>query len=77
MIMGKKDKRPKKVNPKKEKYAKFRKEKPAALDLRMPELTAEQQKEKQDAELKLGKFLRFNRNPPAKEISERKMKSKR
>ena len=74
--MGKKEK-VKKVNLKKERYAKFHKEKPAAMDLRMPELTPEQQQQKKDAELALGRFLRFNRNPPPTEVKERRMKSKR
>ena len=60
--MGKKH-----INPKKEKYAKFRKEKPASMDVRMPELTEDQQKQKQEDEKKINMFLRFNRPPKKKD----------
>jgi hypothetical protein len=49
------------VNPKKEKYAKFRKEKPSSMDVRMPDLSEEQQKQKQMNEQIISNFLRFNR----------------
>ncbi len=78
--MGKKKKnknRKKKVNPKKEKYAKFRKDKPSTMNFTSPDLTPEQQKQKQADESKIERFLRFSRNVPTKEISERKMRSKR
>ena len=65
--MGKKH-----INPKKEKYAKFRKEKPSTMDLTMPDLTEEQQKQKQQDEMLIGKFLRFSKNRPTKELRERK-----
>ena len=73
----KKKKKDKKISAKKEKYAKFRKDKPTAIDLTPPDLTPEQMKQKQEDEIKIGKFLRYNKNPPTKEIKERKMKSKR
>lgn len=76
--MGKKNKnKPKKVSVKKERYAKFRKEKPGALNISMPDLTEEQQKQKREDELKMDRFLRFNKNPYPKEIVERRAKSKR
>lgn len=76
--MGKKSKKKsKKVNAKKEKYTKFKKDKPAALDVNMPDLDTDQMKQKQLDETKIDRFLRFSRNPPTKEIVERKMKSKR
>ena len=76
--MGKKNKnKPKKVSVKKERYAKFRKEKPGTLNISMPDLSEEQQKQKREDELKLERFLRFNRNPPTKDVVERKDKSKR
>lgn len=56
--MGKKDKS-KKLNPKKDKYAQFKKDKPK-LDLTSPELNPDQQKWKQKAEENIGKFFRFN-----------------
>jgi hypothetical protein len=74
--MGKKKKQ-KKINPKRERYAKFHKEKSATMDISMPELTPEQRKAKMEAEEKIGRFLRFSKNPPTKEIVERKMRSKR
>ena len=77
--MGRKKnkKKQKKISVKKERYAKFRKEKPATLDITMPDITSEQQKQKQDDEMKLGRFLRFNKKAPPHEIVKRKEKSKR
>jgi hypothetical protein len=49
------------VNPKKEKYAKFRKEKPSTMDVRMPELSEEQNKQRHLDEQAINNFLRFNR----------------
>ncbi len=78
--MGKKKKnknRKKKVNPKRERYAKFRKDKPSTMNFSSPDLTPEQQKQKQIDEGSIDRFLKFSKNRPTKEISERKMKSKR
>lgn len=76
--MGKKSKnKPKKVSVKKERYAKFRKDKPGALNISMPDLSEEQVKQKREDENKIDRFLRFSRNPPTKEIVERRTKSKR
>jgi len=77
--MGKKKNKnkTKKVNPKKEKYAKFHKEKDTTVDLTPPDLTDEQQQNKQEDEKKIDRFVRFNRNPPTKEVVARKAKSKR
>jgi uncharacterized protein with WD repeat len=75
-IMGKKKKQ-KKINPKRERYAKFHKEKSAIMDMSMPDLTPEQRQQKRDDEMKLERFVRFSKNPPTKEIVERKMRSKR
>ena len=76
--MSKKNKnKPKKVSVKKERYAKFRKEKPGALNISMPDLSEEQVKQKREDELKIDRFTRFNKNPPLKEIVERRAKSKR
>lgn len=75
---GKKNKKKeKKVSAKKAKYAKFKKDKPATLDITMPELDTDQQKQKQYDEEKIGRFLRFSRNKPPHEIVRRKEKSKR
>jgi hypothetical protein len=51
----------KKVSVKKEKYAKFRKEKPAVMNFTTPDITPEQQKQRQEDEGKIGLFLRYNR----------------
>ena len=76
--MGKKKKKKyKKISAKKEKYAKFRKDKPTSIDLTPPDLTPEQMKQKQEDEIKITRFLRYSKNLPTKEIKERKMKSKR
>ena len=76
--MGKKSrKKEKKINAKALRYAKFQKDKPAVVDITMPELTAEQNKQKQEDQERIDKFLRYNKNPPTKEISERRMRSKR
>ncbi len=74
--MGKR-KKEKKVSAKTLRYAKFQKDKPATLDIKMPELSIEQNKVKQDDQTRIDSFLRFNRNPPTKEVNERRMKSKR
>lgn len=77
--MGKKKhkNKKKKVNVKRERYAKFRKEKPTTVDTSSPDLTPDQQKQKQEDEGHIDSFLKFNKNPPTKSINERKMKSKR
>ncbi|MCF7871935.1 hypothetical protein K9L97_02780 [Candidatus Woesearchaeota archaeon] len=75
--MSGKKKKVKKVSAKKEKYAKFHREKPGALDINFPDLDDEQQKQKKIDEEKVEKFLRFNRNKPAPEIVERRMSDKR
>lgn len=79
IIMGKKNKnKPKKVSAKKEKYKKFRKEKPGTMDISMPEPTDEEIKQRRVDEETVNRFMRFNpRNPRPKEIVERRAKSKR
>jgi hypothetical protein len=77
-FMGKKNKnKPKKVSIKKERYAKFRKDKPGVLNITMPDLAEEQVKQKREDETKIDRFLRFSKNPYPKEIVERRAKSKR
>ena len=51
----------KKVNPKKERYAKFRKDKPAIMVFATPDLSPEQQKQKQEDEGKIGSFMRYSK----------------
>ncbi|MBU1005503.1 MAG: hypothetical protein KJ561_06740 [Nanoarchaeota archaeon] len=74
--MGRKNKK-KKINAKREKYAKFKKDKPTSMNFTVPDLTPEQRKQKQEDERNIDYFLRSSRNAPTQEISERKMRSKR
>jgi hypothetical protein len=69
--MGNK-KKVKKVSAKKEKYAKFRKEKPGTMDLTMPDLSPEESKQKQDDEMSINKFLRFNKNKPVLSLKDKR-----
>ena len=73
--MGKKSK--KKANLKKLKYAKFHKEKSAALDLTMPDLDEGLQKQKRDDETRYMKYFRYSRNQRSHEIVKRRESSKR
>ncbi len=75
--MGKKNKKAKKVSVKKERYAKFHREKPGTLDISFPDLDDEQMMQKKEDEIKIDRHLRFSKNRPVKEIVERKAKSKR
>jgi hypothetical protein len=70
-------KKTKKISAKKEKYAKFHKEKSGTLDLAMPDLSAEEQKAKQDDEMKINKFLRFRVRNEERAVRERLLKDKR
>ena len=74
--MGRKDK-PKKISVKKERYMKFRKEKPTMMTVAPPELTEEQVKERRLDEQRIGEFWRSYRRPPQRFVSERKARSKR
>jgi len=75
--MGKKNKnKKKKVNARRERYEKFRKDKPSAMAFTPPDLTPEQQKQKQEDERSIDWFLKTSRNKPTKEIRERKMKDR-
>jgi hypothetical protein len=74
--MGRKGK-PKKISAKKERYLKFRKEKPTMLTMSPPEITEEQMKERRLDEQRIGEFWRSYRRPPQRFVSERKARSKR
>ena len=74
--MAKKDK-PKKLSAKKEKYSKFRKEKPSSMNLMMPDLDEEQQRLKRNDEQRINFFLRGMRRVPERFVVDRKAKSKR
>ena len=69
-------KKEKKINAKALRYAKFQKDKPAVVDITMPDLTEEANKQKQLDQDRIDRFLKNNRNPQTKEISERRMRSK-
>jgi hypothetical protein len=71
--MGKK--KDKKVSLKKERYAKFKKDK-KPMNFVSPEPSPEEIKQRQVDELTINKFLRFNKNPFTKTIKEKKLKYK-
>ena len=77
--MGKKKNKnkTKKVSIKKERYLKFRKEKPTMLTMAPPELSEEQIKERRNDEQHINDFWRHYRRPPERFVNERKAKSKR
>ena len=64
--MGKKNKnKKKKVNPKRERYAKFAKEKPSSImTFTLPDLTPEQQRQSQEDDRNIGLFWRYNKRRP-------------
>ena len=74
--MGKKDK-PKKVSAKKERYLKFRKEKPTNMTVAMPDLSEEQVASRRNDEQKLSDFWRHYRRPKERFVRERDAVSKR
>ncbi|MBI2542434.1 hypothetical protein HYV80_07040 [Candidatus Woesearchaeota archaeon] len=74
--MGKKDK-PKKMSVKKERYLKFRKEKPSSMTVAMPDLTEEQVHQRKTDQQLVDNFWRTYRRPPPRFVNERKAKSKR
>ena len=74
--MGKRDKA-KKVSVKKERYSKFRKEKPSSLTVAMPDLSEDQVQERKTDQQRIDSFWRYYRRPPPRFVNERKAKSKR
>ena len=64
--MGKKKNKnkKKKVNAKKERYAKFRKDIQSTMTFTTPDITPEQQKQRQEDEKKIGLFWRYNKRRP-------------
>jgi len=74
--MGKK-KKAKKISVKRERYSKFRKEKPSAMILTSPDLTDDQIKQKRTDETKIDTFWKHFRRPPERFVVERKARSKR
>lgn len=75
--MSRKKDKPKKVSAKKERYSKFRKDKPSSMTFAMPELSEEQVVERKQDEQRISMFWRGYRRPPQRFVSERKAKSKR
>lgn len=76
--MGKKKKnKAKHISAKKERYNKFRKEKPSALTFTTPELPEEVVQQRRQDEQKIDNFWRSYRRPPRRYIRERDAKSKR
>ena len=77
--MGKKKNKNKvkKVSFKKERYSKFRKEKPTMMAFTTPELPEEAVQERRQDEQKIDNFWRNYRRPPQRFVNERKAKSKR
>ena len=77
--MGKKKNKNKvkKTNPKKERYAKFRKEKTTTMTFTTPDLSDDQAVLRRQDEQKIDGFWKTYRRPPPRFISERKAKSKR
>lgn len=74
--MGKKDKA-KKISVKKERYLKFRKEKPSSMTVAMPDLSEEQVQQRRTDQQRIDNFWRYYRRPPPRFVNERKAKSKR
>ncbi len=77
--MGKKKNKnkAKKVNIKKERYAKFRKEKPSSMTVFMPDLPEDATAMRRQDEQRISDFWRHYRRPPQRFIRERDAKSKR
>ena len=76
--MGKKKKdKAKKISSKKERYSKFRKDKPAGMSIQMPDLSDEQLKQRKMDEQRIDGFWRYFRRRPERFVLERKAKSKR
>ena len=74
--MGKK-KKAKKISAKKERYAKFRKEKPGTMMFTTPDLPDEAVQQRRADEQRIDGFWKGYRRPPEKFIRERDAKSKR
>ena len=73
----KKKNKAKKVSVKKERYLKFRKEKPSAMAFAPPEMSDEEIQQRRMDEQRIADFWRKYRRPPEKFVVERKAKSKR
>ena len=77
MAKKSKKKKAKQISLKKERYSKFRKEKPAGMSIQMPDLSDDQLKQRRNDEQKIDSFWRYFRRRPERFVLERKAKSKR
>ena len=77
--MGKKKNKnkAKRINPKRERYIKFRKEKPTNMTFAMPEPAEEDTNLRRQDEQKIEGFWRHYRRPPERYVRERDAKAKR
>ena len=77
--MGKKKNKnkTKKVSAKKERYSKFRKEKPTNLTMAPPELSDDVVQQRRVDEQRINDFWRHFRRAPERYVLDRKAKSKR
>jgi len=71
-----KRKKEKKVSARKLRYAKFKKDKPSQLNITSPDLTPEQQKQKQIDELRISSYLRYSKNRPTLSVRDKKAKGR-
>jgi hypothetical protein len=67
-----KKKESKKKNAKKERYAKFRKDKNVKTAYSSPELTPEQYRQQREDDDKINSFLRYSKNKPVLSLREKK-----
>ena len=67
----------KRINPKRERYTKFRKDKPTNMTVAMPDLAEEQVNVRRQDEQRIDQFWRHYRRPPERYVRERDAKAKR
>lgn len=75
--MGRKKDKAKKISAKKERYSKFRKEKPTNLTVAMPDLSEEQVLQRKTDQQRIEMFWRYNKRRPERYVNERRARSKR
>ena len=75
--MAKKKDKVKKLSPKKEKYLKFRKDRPTTMTYQAPDLSEDQVQQVKVNEERIGFFMRTRPKYPERFVNERKAKSKR
>ena len=77
MSKKKNKKKGKKTSVKKERYTKFRKEKPGVLSFVPPDLSEEIVVQRRQDEKKIENFWRYYRRPPERFVRERDAKARR